>query len=118
LLSLQLTAAPAQVPAEQVSGVVQSRPSLQVLLLSGVAMQPAVALHESSVHSMLSLQTRLPEPTQTPLLLQPSVGVQTLPSVQLLPARVALPTLLQAPVVVLQLSKVHGLVSAQFLLLV
>jgi hypothetical protein len=104
-------------PPTQTSARVQLLPSLQVLVSSVVKTQPLPALHVSSVHGRLSLQVRLPEPTQTPLLLQVSVGVHKLPSVQLAPFKDALPGLLQLPLLTLQLSSVHGLLSLQSLLL-
>jgi hypothetical protein len=60
---------------------------------------------------LLSLQLKAPEPAHEPLLLHVSIGVHRLLSVHDAPASVAEPTLLQAPVVVLQVSSVHGLLS-------
>ena len=80
--------------------------------------QPAVALHESVVHGLLSLQASGLAPTHVPELLQVSVWVHRLPSVHVTPASVAEPALLQAPVAVSQPSRVHGLLSLQFLLAV
>jgi hypothetical protein len=97
---------------------VQALPSLQALVSSGVKTQPLPPLQVSSVHDKPSLQLKLPEPIQAPLLSQASVGVHKLLSVQLAPFRVALPGLVQVPVLVLQLSKVHGLLSLQLLLVV
>ena len=103
----------------QTSLVVQALASSQLVPLPTAAYwQPAVALQLSVVHGLASLHTSGLAPTHAPLLLQASVWVHRLPSVHDAPASVAEPTLLQAPVVVLQVSSVHGLLSLQFLLAV
>lgn len=117
LLSLQTVALPTHEPLTQVSLLVHALPSLQLPVLL-VKTQPEPAEQVSVVHALLSLQLRLPEPTHKPLLLQVSVVVHRLLSLHAAPDRLKEPALLQAPVEVLQVSNVHGLVSAQLLRLV
>lgn len=91
----------------------QALPSEQLLVSSDTYRQPAAASQLSSVQGLLSLQDKLPAPTQAPLLLQVSVVVHKLLSLQVAPASVAEPGLLQLPVAVLHTSSVHGLLSLQ-----
>src|SRR6266540_1692941 len=79
LLSLQTLAAPGtQAPAEQASFSVQALPSEQAAVLLVNTHAPVAGLQESSVQTLLSLQT-LAVPTQT-LFKQASPVVQALPS--------------------------------------
>lgn len=100
-----------QLPCTQPSPVVHALPSEHALVSSTTKRHPATASQLSSVHGLLSLQLRLPEPTHDPLLLHASVVVHRLPSVHEAPASVADPGLLQPPVPVLHTSSVHGLLS-------
>jgi hypothetical protein len=117
LLSLQTVLLPTQLPLRQASPVVQALLSLQAAVLL-VNTQPDPAEQVSVVQELPSVHDRLPEPTHRPLLLQVSVVVHKLLSLQAAPTRLKEPALLQAPVEVLQVSSVHGLVSAQLLRLV
>jgi len=97
-----------QLPSPQWSPVVHALPSLQTVTDAAAACtQPLIPLHESSLHTLLSSQLRLPLPTQLPFW-QVSVVVQTLPSLQ--GAVVAVNT---QPLAALQLSVVQGLLSVQ-----
>ena len=71
-----------QLPPEQASPIVHTFPSLHeaVLLL---CTQPLPGLQESSVHALLSLQLRLPVPTQAPPMHR-SVVVHAFPSLHTL----------------------------------
>jgi hypothetical protein len=81
LSSLQVTAPPGeQVPAEQVSPVVQALPSSQEAVLL-VCTHPVPELHESLVQSLSSLQSSAEPPAQEPAE-QASPVVQALPSSQ------------------------------------
>jgi hypothetical protein len=84
-----------------------------MFVTSMVLTQPLLLLQLSSVHRLLSSQPNAPVPLQTPKLLQASVGVQTSPSEHSVPFKAALPVFWQAPVLVLQLSLVQGLLSLQ-----
>jgi hypothetical protein len=108
LLSLQLRAGPpTQVPAAQVSAVVQAFPSLQVAVLF-VCAQPVAGLHESSVHGLPSLQIGGGPPRQVPPL-QVSDVVHAFPSLH-----GAVLFVCAQPVAGLQESSVHELPSSQF----
>jgi hypothetical protein len=62
LLSLHTIAVPGwQLPPEQTSPVVQAFPSLHTAVLFAWA-QPVAGAHESLVHGLLSLQSRVPVP--------------------------------------------------------
>ena len=68
LLSLQTTGSPTtDSPFTQASPKVQALPSSYVLVLSFVNMQPDDGLHESSVQTLLSLQTTGEPGVPTPL---------------------------------------------------
>jgi hypothetical protein len=56
---------PEQEPAEQISPIVQAFPSLHDTLLFEWT-QPVAGLHESSVHTLLSLQLMLAPAVQAP----------------------------------------------------
>jgi hypothetical protein len=96
---------PTQVPAWQVSTVVQTVPSEHGLVSSFVKTQPLAGLHESSVHALLSLQTT-GEPLHAPPLHES-------PLVHALPSEHALASLLvkTQPVAGLQESSVQVLPS-------
>jgi hypothetical protein len=81
-------------------------PSLQAVVLF-VCTQPVAALHESSVHGLLSLQPSAGPPTHAPPL-QVSAVVHALPSLQ---ANVLF--VCTHPLVGLHESSVHGLLSLQ-----
>ena len=69
---------PTQAPPSQVSSVVQASPSLHEAVLLACT-QPEAGSHESSVHGLLSSQSRAVPPTQVPPSHVSSV-VQALPS--------------------------------------
>ena len=71
-------------PPLQVSAPLQNRPSLQLAVLF-VCWQPAAGLHESSVHTLLSLQSGGGPPAQAPFE-HASPVVQALPSSQAVPS--------------------------------
>src|SRR5207244_163850 len=105
--SSQLGAAPpTHRPPLQVSLVVQALPSLHGSVLLAWT-QPVVGLQLSSVEGLPSSQVGAGPPTHCPPL-QVSLVVQALPSVQ---GSVLLPW--RQPVVGLQLSSVHRLLSSQ-----
>jgi hypothetical protein len=84
LLSLQVTALPPpQLPPPHTSPVVQALPSLQDTVLF-VNTQPVDALHESVVHTLLSLQVSGVPAVQTPVW-QTSAPLHTVESAQEVP---------------------------------
>jgi len=97
---------PTQFPASQVSAMVQRSPSLQGWVLK-LSWQPSTGSHHSVVQGELSLQSRVPVPTQAPFR-QVSVGVQALPSSQ-----VPVVAACVHPVAGLHASSVQGLLSSQ-----
>jgi hypothetical protein len=106
LLSLQTTGVPTHCPAEQLSAVVQTLPSVQLPPTTATYWQmPPLQL---SVVQVLVSEQSLADPTQVPAPLQTSETVQPLPSSH---ARVLLAFL--QPVVGEQLSVVQGLPSSQ-----
>jgi hypothetical protein len=106
LLSLHTVGAPGlQVPPPQTSPVVHALPSLHELVLF-TNMHPEAKLQMSLVHGLPSLQTTGVPATHAPPL-QKSLVEQALPSMQ----RSALFVKTHAPVVTLQLSVVHTLLS-------
>ena len=107
LLSLQTMAAPTQLPAVQVSALVQALPSSQLAVLLAKTQSPVATLQLSVVHGLLSLQTRTAPATQ-PEALHWSPTVHGLLSVQGLVLALCV-----QPVAGLQLSSVHGLLSLQ-----
>ena len=108
LPSLQFTAVKTlQLLAPHVSPAVQALLSLQVTSLARKTQPPARSSQELSVHGLLSSQPRT-APRQTPWL-HASAVLQALPSSQ---ARPSASTWTQ-PLVALQLSVVHGLLSSQ-----
>lgn len=112
LLSLQLIVAPGMhTPFWQVSPAVQAEPSLQVLVLSAVNLQPLIGSQVSSVQGLPSSHTS-GEPAVQVVPLQVSAPLHTLPSEHPVPAATA--EWLQVPDAV-QASCVQGLVSAQLL---
>src|SRR5262249_4191453 len=80
LLSVQTRCHPRQVPSVHASFTVQYRPSSHGLLLFAWSQASASSLHESSVQSLLSLQSR-GVPTQAPPEQVPSM-VQKTPASQ------------------------------------
>lgn len=113
-LSLHTRPTPEQTPDAQASFWVQALPSLQpVPSPAEVKTQPVALLQVSTVHGLLSLHWRVPLPTQVPVALHASVGVHKAPSLQAVPTSAAEPRLSHVPLVTLQLSTVHGLLSLQ-----
>jgi hypothetical protein len=109
LLSLQTVGCPGiPTPFTQASPVVQALPSLKVLVLSLVNIQPDVGLQESSVQGLLSLQTVGCPGVPTPFI-QASPSVHALPSLKVL----VLSLVNKQPDVGLQESSVQGLLSLQ-----
>jgi hypothetical protein len=107
LPSSQLMLAPGlQMPPAHVSPSVQTLPSLQLAVVFA-ATQPVLALHESVVHGLPSLQFCSAPAWQAPFA-HVSPTVQTLPSVH-----AALLLLNTQPVATLQLSLVQPLASLQ-----
>jgi len=109
LLSSQLKGTGAQTPPAQVSGPVHALPSLHGLLFA-VCEQPVTGEQLSSVQAFKSLQLSAAPGVQTPAL-QTSAVVHTLPSASHNTPLAAPPLKTQAPVSVLQLSAVQGLLS-------
>ncbi|MBK7951518.1 MAG: hypothetical protein IPK00_22815 [Deltaproteobacteria bacterium] len=107
----QVTSVPVQVPLLQLSPVVQSELSEQVVPLGTAGWtQPVAGLHESVVHPLPSLQASWPEPDWQAPPAQTSPVVHALPSLQ----EAVLLAWKQAPVVELQASSVQGFESLQF----
>lgn len=96
LPSLQLAAAPPQVPDVQESLMVQALPSLHAVpFATGVKVHcMVVGLQESTVHGLLSLHIT-PMPLHTPLV-HTSLVVQALPSLQVMGVPTQLPVPLHA----------------------
>ena len=107
LLSLQLIAEPMHEPPLHLSAEVQALPSSQLATLLAKTQFPVVASQESVVHGLLSLQF-LTAPGTQPLALHTSPTVQGLLSVHGLVLAVW-----KQPVLGLQLSSVHALLSLQ-----
>jgi hypothetical protein len=75
---------PTQFPPEQTSLVVHALPSSHAMVFD-TCTQPVVGAHESSVHTLESLQFRTPVGWQSPVA-QASPVVQALPSLQDVPS--------------------------------
>ena len=117
LLSVQLRLAPPlHAPAKQLSPLVQSLPSVQVMPSAAATKAHSPPTHESCVHTSLSshwpslVHGQLGVPPQLPAL-QLSAVVQSLPSLQL----AVLGKCTQSPLFLSQLSSVQVLLSSQVL---
>jgi hypothetical protein len=109
--SLQIGGVPSvQLPSRQISGPLQKFPSEhEVPLATFAAWQPLVALHESVVHGLPSLQASGVPGVQAPAW-HVSSPLHTVPSLQDVPLGALA---VWQPLAVLHVSSVHGLPSLQ-----